>query len=281
MQNLKKSDESRGVVVFAFNTPTVDYVSIADQSSRLIRHNLGLPVTIVTDKDSDPKFDYDCIIRTTPDAGQVNYRGVADNQTVVWRNFGRYLAYEFSPYSETILLDTDYLVLDNSLDQLFATDFDYQLMHNNVSTSGIDNDVMGVMGLPFVWATVVLFRKSSRAKQLFDLVGRIQRNYNYYRSLYHITNARFRNDYAFAIANIILNGYNLNESSGIPWNMLSIYHEVESISSLGSFLKVNHTVTPEGIWPLTTVLPNQNLHILDKKYLLTADFVKFVDTVCE
>jgi hypothetical protein len=280
MQNSKKSAGSRGVIVFAFNTTAVDYVSIADQSSRLIKHNLNLPVTIVTDPDSNPKFDYDNIVRLTPDDGQVNYRGAINNQTVAWRNFGRYLAYELSPYDETILLDTDYLVLDDSLNTLFKTDFDYRLMHHNVSTAGTDNDIMGTLGLPFVWATVVAFRKSERARMLFDLVGRVQRNYSYYRALYHITNQRFRNDFAFAIANNILSGYNLNESASIPWSMLSIYHEIDTISPLGSFLKVNHTVTPDGKFPLTTILPRQNIHILDKNYLLTPAFTELVDTVC-
>ena len=57
MQNLDVSAVSRGAIVFAFNTSKVDYVAIADQSSRLIQHNLGLPVTIVTDPDSKPKFE--------------------------------------------------------------------------------------------------------------------------------------------------------------------------------------------------------------------------------
>ena len=281
MQNSKKYDVSRGALVFAFNTSAVDYVSIADQSSRLIKHNLNLPVTIVTDHDSNPKFDYDNIIRLTPDAGQVNYRGAINNQTVAWRNFGRYLAYELSPYDETILLDTDYLVLDDSLSTLFKTDFDYKLMHHNVSTAGTDNNVMGTISLPFVWATVVLFRKSQRSRMLFDLVGRIQRNYDYYRALYNITTQRFRNDYAFAIANIILSGYSLNQSNSIPWSMLSIYHEIEKISHIGSFLKIDHTMLPDGTWPLTTVMPQQNIHILDKNYLLTNNFQKFVDGICE
>ena len=281
MQNSKKYDVSRGALVFAFNTSAVDYVSIADQSSRLIKHNLNLPVTIVTDHDSNPKFDYDNIIRLTPDAGQVNYRGAINNQTVAWRNFGRYLAYELSPYDETILLDTDYLVLDDSLSTLFKTDFDYKLMHHNVSTAGTDNNVMGTISLPFVWATVVLFRKSQRSRMLFDLVGRIQRNYDYYRALYNITTQRFRNDYAFAIANIILSGYSLNQSNSIPWSMLSIYHEIEKISHIGSFLKIDHTMLPDGKWPLTTVMPQQNIHILDKNYLLTNNFQEFVDGICE
>jgi hypothetical protein len=46
MQNLEKFEKSRGVVVFAFNT-SIDYVAIADQTSKLIKHNLQLPIQLL------------------------------------------------------------------------------------------------------------------------------------------------------------------------------------------------------------------------------------------
>jgi hypothetical protein len=128
MQNSKESVKSKGVLVFAFNT-NVDYVGIADRTSQLIAHNLKLPVTLVTDLTGNPRFNYDQVIRI--DNTGDNFRTNLNDQTVAWRNFGRYMAYELSPYEETILLDTDYLVLDNSLLNLFNTDFDYKLMHHN------------------------------------------------------------------------------------------------------------------------------------------------------
>ena len=117
MLNLKKSAKSKGVVVFAFNTD-VDYVGIADNTSRLIAYNLHLPVTLITDQTANPKFAYDKIIYIENTGN--NFR-MANDQEVIWRNFGRYLAYDLSPYEETILVDTDYLVLDQSLLTLFDT----------------------------------------------------------------------------------------------------------------------------------------------------------------
>ena len=279
MQNLKKSAKSRGVIVFAFNT-TINYVGIADLSSRLIAHNLKLPITLITDMDSDPKFKYDQVIRIAPEH-TTNIRGAAGDKQIQWRNFGRYLAYELSPYYETILIDTDYLILDDSLLKLFDTKFDYKLMHNNQTNTGPSTDVMGTTGLPFVWATVVLFRKTERAGMLFNLVGRIQRNYNYYRMVYNISKGNFRNDFAFAIANNILNGYTLNEAQGIPWPLFSIYHNIESITKSGCFLKINHAVIATDKWPLTTIVAQQNIHILDKQYLETNNFKQLVEQLCE
>lgn len=265
MQNLKNSVKSKGVVVFAFNTQ-VNYVSIADQTSRLIAHNLQLPVTLITDHDAEPNFVYDQILRVDPQGATFR----TEDASIEWRNFGRYLVYELSPYDETILLDTDYLVLDDSLLKLFETDWDYKLMHHNTDVNGPSYEMMGNTSLPFVWATVVLFRKSPRAEMLFYLVGKIQRNYDYYRMLYNIREGNYRNDYAFAIANIILSGYNVNETQGIPWNMFTINDKIERMTLEGNQVRVYHKDN-------AVVLPRQNIHIMDKQYLLTDNFRELVN----
>jgi len=268
--NLKSSAKSKGVVVFAFNTATTDYVAITDQTARLITHNLGLPVTLITDSASEPKFAYDQVICIN-NTGDNFINGDSKQQ---WRNFGRYLAYELSPYEETILIDTDYLVLDNSLLKLFATDFDYKLMHHSYTPDNPLYEKMGETSLPFVWATVVLFRKTERARLFFNLIGRIQRNYQYYRALYNVRERNYRNDYAFAIANSIISGYSLNEDQGIPWPMLTIEKKIERIMLTDTFVQIYHEDT-------TTVVPYQNIHVMDKAYLLSRDFEQVVEAICE
>ena len=265
MQNLNVSVKSKGVVVFAFNTH-IDYVAIADQTCRLIEKNLGLPITLVTDHDADPKFKYDWVLRVDPQGHTFR----SEDVNLQWRNFGRYLAYQLSPYDETIVLDTDYLVLDDSLLKLFDTDWDYRLMHHNSDENGPSYEQMGNTSLPFVWATVVLFRKSPRAEMLFELVGKIQRNYNYYRLLYNIREGNYRNDYAFAIANTILSGYHVNEQQGIPWRMFTVSGPIERIAATTTQIQVHLANT-------ALVLPHQNIHVMDKAYLQTDNFQKLVN----
>ena len=269
MTNLKKLEKSKGVVVFALNSATVDYIALADQTSRLIDHHLKLPITLITDLDASPKFLYDNIIRIESQDG--NFR-IDNGVQKEWRNFGRYQAYELSPYTETILLDSDYLVLDDSLLKLFDQDFDYRLMHNSHTPAGPSYQLMGSMALPFIWATVVLFRKTLKAEQYFNLIGRIQRNYSYYKTLFNC-NGSYRNDHAFAIANIILNGYNTNEHQSIPWSMLTIENAVTSIELQNNFLIVRDTTHAD-------VIARQNLHVMNKEYLLSDNFVTFVTGVC-
>ena len=272
MKNLNESAKSRGVVLFAFNS-SVDYVAIADQTSRLITHNLKLPVTLITDQTSEPKFSYDQVIRIEQ-TDIDNYRRTRDDQIITWRNADRYLAYDLSPYDETILMDTDYLIFDDNLNKLFEVDFDYLLTHRNQNLQGPTVDIMGEHSLPFVWATVVLFRRTPKTKMFFDLIARIQRNYTYYRQLYNIRTDDFRNDYAFAIANIILNGYSIDSFKTVPGHMLSVNERIDNIKLDGNFLKIAHEQT-------ATVVALQNIHVLDKMYLLTDNFKQLVETACE
>lgn len=270
MKNSNVSEKSKGVVVFAFNSDTVDYVALADQTSKLTSKALGLPITLITDHTADPKFSYDKIVRIDSQSG--NFR-VDHGVKKEWKNFGRYLAYELSPYNETLLIDGDYLVLDDSLLKLFEQDFDYKLMHNSQTPDGQQYKMMGEQAsLPFVWATVVLFKKTTKAKQYFDLIGRVQRNYGYYKTLFN-ANGSYRNDYAFAIADIILNGYCIDEHLGIPWTMTTIENKINSIETRGSFLVVRQDHRAD-------VLSKQNLHIMDKNYLLSYSFEQFVSEVC-
>tara|TARA_R110000822_G_scaffold53073_2_gene136955 strand:+ start:98 stop:922 length:825 start_codon:yes stop_codon:yes gene_type:complete len=271
MQNSSESEKSKGVVVFAFNTQLVDYVAIADLTSRLTSKFLKLPITLITDLDADPKFDYDNVIRVEY-AGN-NFRPVNHGGTTEWKNFGRYLAYELSPYDETILLDGDYLTLDDSLLKLWHSPFDYKLMYNSTTPDGRINNKMSTHGLDYVWATVVLFRKTTKSKMLFDFIGKIQRNYPYYKTLYN-GDGSYRNDYAFAIADMVLNGYSINQQQGIPWEMMTIENPVSDIIIKGDKLLVRE-------YERAVVTPWQNLHIMDKKYLQHEYFARFVNEVTD
>jgi hypothetical protein len=259
--------KSRGVLVFAFNTEKTDYVKIAERSARLIRHTLNLPVTLITEKGiiSD-QFDTTIYVDNTLKNFKVGEQGH-------WRNGDRFRAYELSPYDETLLIDTDYLMLDQSLLRLFEQEFDYRIMSWNNKPATSWNLKMGMFSHEYLWATAILFRKTSKAKMLFDLVGRIQRNYLYYIKLYHMREGNFRNDYAFTIANNILNGYDLNFDQGIITPMLTFADVTTSITIKGNMLVVKEREK-------AYVIPRQNIHVMDKGYLLSDNFTDFVESIC-
>jgi hypothetical protein len=134
------------------------------------------------------------------------------------------------------------------------------------------NGRMGPMSLPYVWATVVVFKKTAKAKLLFDLVGRVQRNYGYYKKLYNLISYNFRNDYAFAIADNIVNGY--TASLGIPWSMLTLEDTINKIEISDNKLIIREKESAQ-------VIPKQSIHIMDKDYLQSDEYDKFVDAICQ
>ena len=258
--------KSRGVLLFAFNTD-VDYVKIAERSARLIQHNLKLPVTLITDQTiNNNVFDQVIVVEHL-------IKNNRPGKSAVWRNVDRYRAYELSPYDETILMDSDYLILDNSLLKLFEQNFDYRIMTYNQTVDGPWQESMGFAGLNYQWATVVLFRKTPVAQMLFNLVGRVQRNYNYYTKLYHTRADSFRNDYAFTMAYNMLNGYDQGLDQGIPWPMLTLDRTIGSMTIKNNMLQIKEQNRAH-------VIPKQNVHVMDKDYLLTNDFLEFVEAIC-
>lgn len=257
MQSSAKSAKSKGVVIFATNTAETDYVGMAEQNARLIKHYMGLPTTIVSAKDTG-----------------INKRFSTDTGTFVeWKNFGRHEAYEASPYDETIILDADYLIFDDSLVRLFSSSFDYLLFDKNRYVN-IEQQpsVMGPHSLPYVWATAVLFRKTERTRLFFELVAKIKRNYTYYRLLFNVQEGNYRNDYAFAIAHYILNGYTINAQFA-PWSISTVTGSIDSIEFRENDMVVKASKA--------IVLPHQNLHVISKAWLSSPALKQLVDQCLE
>jgi hypothetical protein len=252
-KNSKKLEKSRGIVAFAVNTEVTDYVSIATQTLQVASRVLNLPYTLITNTghtESNQRYDID------------------RDQFVIWNNFNRYSVYEASPYYETLVIDADYLILDNNLDEIFNIEWDYLLQRNSHAlTQHWPND-MGPNSLPFVWATVFAFRKTIKAKMFFDLVKKIQNNYGYYHSLFNLRERNYRNDYAFAIADYILNGYTIGTNS-IPGSMLTVDQIIESIS-----VKNNQLIVKDK--NQSYVVPKTNIHVMSKAYLQSDNFRKLI-----
>jgi hypothetical protein len=258
MKNSKKLEKSRGIVAFAYNVDSIDYVSIAKSTLELASKKLGLPYTLITD--SELKNE-NYTMRHDIDTGEF----------IKWRNIGRHHAYELSPYDETLVIDADYLVLDNNLNKIFNIDWDYLLARDSQALTVTWPNQMGDTSLPYVWATVFAFRKTLRAKMFFDLVGRIQRNYSYYRALFNIDNRNFRNDFAFAIADVILNGYTLDKKS-IPGNVIAVDQSIDTMDIIEGKIVVKDKNK-------SYVLPCTNLHVMSKAYLQSNNFKNFVSQI--
>lgn len=222
---------NRGVLLFAFNNQKFNYLAMALATARRIEHFLELPVSVVTDKESLPVdqsalSQFDEIILVEPDKN--NRRDHA-----VWINKGRYQAYDLSPYHETILLDTDYMVNSDTLLKTFDI-YDDFCCHRETSFlmhPSLPQEMLSSYSFQTLWATVITFKKTPRAKQIFDCLKMIQNNYGHYANIHNFIPAVFRNDYALTLALRIVNGHVDTKQDFIPWNLVHVGIDTEVLKN--------------------------------------------------
>ena len=132
-------------------------------------------------------------------------------QVETFYNIDRHNSFHYSPYDETLILDVDYMICNNQFDMCWELDYDIQINRDSkdiFSNRKFDEfNRIGEQSINFYWATAVFFRKTKEAEMLFDTVNHVQRNYEYYKLLYHFDAPTFRNDFAFSIAIHIMNGF--------------------------------------------------------------------------
>lgn len=210
---------NRGVILFAFNSDKNDYYAMAVATAKRINYFLNLPTTVITNSESitDTTYKFDKTIIATADTS--NKR---DKQ--IWINKGRYQAYALSPYDETILIDTDYLINSDTLNKLFELPTDF-CCHDTTSflmQPTATQEVLSAYSVKTLWATVMAFKKTSRAKQIFECIEMIQNNYNHYANIHTFVGGLYRNDYALTLALKITNGHLDSKQDTIPWNLLHV-----------------------------------------------------------
>ena len=210
---------SKGVVVLARNNGRLDYVKQAVYLAERVKKYLNLPTTIITDSSDylENKFGsdmFDKVIKVDYFETRNNrafFDGSLSHKTAPFKNDMRDCVYGQSPYDETLLLDTDFIISNNTLLNCFNSDNDLMMFkdshdlsrHRPVSEFKRVSDYT----IDFYWATVIFFRKTYKNQLLFDLVRHIKQEWNHYRRVYQIDSGLFRNDFAFSIAIHIMNGF--------------------------------------------------------------------------
>lgn len=272
-----------GVIFFAYNNSAVDYIKQAIYNAKLVKQHLGLPVTIVTDSVNYLKKTYpfykkyvDTVIFQPPETTQFQnkqfHAGEHYNITAEWKNTNRGTAYELSPYDTTIILDTDYLINNDSFLKVLQQPGDLYLYSQSTDIS-YSRDLKGFNTVSdetvdFYWATAVVFKKTDRIKKMFDLINYIKQNYHYFRTLYRIPVRLFRNDYAFSIAIHMLNGYTTTEwPNELPGKMVYSSPEDDLISIANGTYKfvLGHKYRPDKVNIVT--VSDINLHVMNKLHL--------------
>jgi len=210
---------NKGVFLIARNNGHIDYVKQAVFLAKRIKRHLGVPVSVATDSvdylvDTFGTDDFDKIISLefTNDTNlRYFFDGSLSKKTASFKNSNRAGVYDLTPYDETIIMDTDYVVSNDLLKNCFESGSDFMIYKESDDIAKVRNEkefkTISDTSVDFYWATVIYFRKTEANSIFFNLVKHIEQEWNHYRRVYQITSGLFRNDFAFSIAIHIMNGF--------------------------------------------------------------------------
>lgn len=280
---------SRGILMYAYNNDSLDYIRMAVCNALLVKkHMVDNQVAVVTDywthqwakeqvgEDMLARC-FDHVIIDEPLKDQKMLRKFNDTRyasfTDKYYNLNRVHAYSASPFEETLLLDTDYLVLDNTFDLCWGSveevmcntktmDLDYQM-----NGFGDDNH-LNEMGIPLYWATALYFRKTEQAKLLFELIEFIRDNYEYYQYLYNFKHSGyFRNDFALSIAIHMTNNCMVYGSiKPLPVDRMVVSLEHDEMNSFDNGKPIFTTESDIGTFRMRRAIGN--VHVMNKRSIL-------------
>jgi hypothetical protein len=258
---------TRGVILFAFNSPKYNYYEMASYTAKRIHHFLKLPVTLITDIDSLPeKIEaiWDNIITVSPDKNNFRDWGI-------WINKGRYRAYELSPYDETLVLDVDYVINSDKLLKIFDFHDDF-CCHNKtkfVMEPCAPQELLSTYSYETLWATVIMFRKSGRAKQIFECLEMVEKNFEHYSNIHHFISKVYRNDYGLTLALRIANGHSQRNNDFIVWDLLHVGKNTHISKNTNDLFNTEYTakiqVNKRGKTKTEyIIIRDMDFHIMDK-----------------
>jgi len=190
-----------------------------------------------------------------------------------YQNINRINAYNITPFEQTVVLDTDYLMLDSSMDLVWDCEEDFMCNRKTVTLDHEKNSFgfnnrFNEMSIPLYWATAIYFKKSERSRSVFELINFIKENYEYYGYLYSFQPCGyFRNDFALSIAiHMIDNCMEYNSVKPFPIDYILVSLDVDEIHSFKNG-RFHITSEPDpGQFKLHNTF--NNVHVMNKRAIL-------------
>jgi hypothetical protein len=280
----------RGFLLYGFGNKDLDYGKLAVCCALSIKTNLkNNDVTVVMDEGTKKwiessvsenvlKIAFDNIVlpkekfrsgkRRHYDSPWITFKAEFNNQN-------RVMAYKYSPYDETIMIDSDYIVMNDNFDGIWGSKEDVMMNNKAVDLQGnrfgsITDRRLSRHGIPMYWATVVYFKKSKYSEIFFNLVDYVREEYNFFQFLYEFSEGFYRNDFSFSIAAHILNGYIKNGMPSLPETPLLASYQKDAIAGIKTANEIIFLAhKPNESWKSTLVnIKDMNVHIMNKRELL-------------
>jgi hypothetical protein len=244
---------TKGVLLFCFDTADTKYHSILERCVTLVKKNLKLPITVVT--------NFKTFKRMKP-MGFINYKFIEPEPGNTklgkeWNNVDRHMAYELSPYEVTLVMDIDYFPFTDNLAQFLDTDYNFLVPDTAYDLTGRNTfDQRRWSMIPMVWATVLVFKKNYKVKKIFETVKYIKQYYSYFNDMYRVYSKNLRNDYLFAMALQQINGFTGYDKLPLALPTLPPDCEILKITDTGLAWKQDDKIS---------YVENQDVHVLNKE----------------
>ena len=272
---------SRGIIIFAQNNEYINYAEQACACAGYARRSLSLfdEICLITNTETlapnetliNEYFDRVIISDNFQPENIRLFKDTTDKlEYAPFKNMSRSEVYKLSPYDETLVIDADYFIMNDILDQVWNSDNDVMINSKYRDISGrhkenieyIDN-----FSIPMYWATVFYFKKSDFAENLFTLISHIKYNYKYYYYLYNCSGNLYRNDFAFSMALHILNGSVAFDVPSLPINYLNNSFDLDDIYRVNSHNDViMYCADAENVSShILSRFKDMDLHIMNKK----------------
>lgn len=247
---------TQGAIIFAFGND-INYLKIAQAAAKRAEHFLGIPVSIITDRDmSMPRGS----TRHWQDSGK----------TTAWFNGSRCKAYELSPYDVTLLIDADFWIATDNLKKVLDSDQPF-LCHRrymNLPRPGhVETGHMGTLKTDMWWATVIKFDRSQYSRDIFECWHMIEQHYHHYANLFGFSQKPFRNDFALSLALLMVNGHQQPIDIDIPWPLVNVLPEAQVKWTDDKWEISYQRLVEKEIKPYKILVKDQDLHFMGKSYL--------------
>lgn len=276
---------TRGALIFAHNNRNIDYALMSMISGGLAKKHLGIPVSLVTDESTvewmktsgiydqaKNIFDKIILVEKPKTDNQRRLHDGINNTTVPFVNLNRANACDLTPYDKTLLLDSDYLIFSNTLNEYWNVDEDVLISRSindiyDQKRLGFHDRYVSDTGVHLYWATTVMFTKTARSQAYFNMVNFVKDNYDYYGDLFRFDTRQYRNDISFSVAKHILDGFDTETKVSLP----------PVLSALDK--DILHEVSPEGkltflVSPMlngsfcAAAIKDTDIHVMNKQSLI-------------
>ena len=273
----------RGILIFAHNSRDVDYALMSLVSAKFAKTNLQVPVSLIVDKFTVEWMQtsniynlsqeiFDKIIEIEKPVTQ-NIRVLTDghtSKTVPFINSNRASVWDLTPYDRTLLIDSDFLIMSNRLDEYWEVNSSVML---SSSMQDVRGDRKGILdswvsetGIPLYWATTVMFTKNNESKIFFDLVDVIRTNYNYFADLFRFNPKQYRNDISFSIAKHMLNGFE-NKGDDLPPILTLLGNDlIHSIDENQLRVYLNDSLSEDHV--VIASIKDLDVHVMNKQSII-------------